>query len=110
MVESPSMFGPGNAFWCNGKEIAHFDSGDVFDIRLTRAVIRELRPVLRDDSRVELRKSTSDWIEVHVASSDDLDFVIELAERAAAAHRAGPDETAKPPPIGADLERRRRFH
>jgi hypothetical protein len=110
IVESPSMFGPGNAFWCNGKEVTHFDGPDVVDLRLTRSVIRELRPVLRNDRRVELRKSGSDWIEVHVSTSDDLAFVAELAERAAAAHRAGAEETAKPPPVGSDLDRRRRFH
>ena len=110
VVESPSMFGPGNAFWCNGKEIAHFDAADVVDLRLTRPVIRELRPILGADRRVELRKGSSDWIEVHVSSNDDVAFVVELAERAAAAHRADKRETPKPPPVGSDLERRRRFH
>jgi hypothetical protein len=110
VVESASMFGPGNAFWCNGKEIAHFDATDVVDLRLTRSVIRALRPILRADRRVELRKNSSDWIEVHLSSNDDIAFVVELAERAAAAHRAGPGETPKPPPVGSDLERRRRFH
>jgi hypothetical protein len=110
VIASESAFGPGDAFWCNGKEIVHFDSDDVVDIRLTRHVIRELRPTLRDDARVEFRKSTSDWIEVHVASSADVDFAIELAERAAGAYRARAGEMAKPPPVGADLERRRRFH
>lgn len=110
VVESPSTFGPGHAFWCSGKEIAHFDAADVVDVRLTKSVIRELRPLLRNDQRVELRKAGSDWIAVHVSSSDDIAFVVELAERAARAHRAGAGETAKPPPTGSDLERRRRFH
>ena len=110
VVESPSAFGAGEAFWCNGTEIAHFDSADVVDLRLTRSVIGELRPVLRADVRVQLRKSSSDWIEVRFLSNDDIAFVVELAERAAAAHRAGTGETPRPPPVGADLERRRRFH
>jgi hypothetical protein len=110
VVESDSAFGAGDAFWCNGKEIAHFDSADVVDLRLTKAVIRELRPALREDNRVELRKGSSDWVEVRLASKEDIAFVVELAERAAAAHRAGADETAKSPPVGANLERRRRFH
>jgi hypothetical protein len=110
LVESPSAFGAENAFWCNGTEIAHFDSADVVDLRLTRSVISELRPVLREDARVELRKSSSDWIEVRIRSDDDIAFAVELAERAAVAHRARGGETAKPPPVGADLGRRRRFH
>jgi hypothetical protein len=110
VVESPSMFGTANAFWCNGKEIAHFDAADAVDLRLTKPVIAELRPVLRNDRRVEFRKAGSDWIEVRVSSRDDVAFVLELAERAVAAHRAVEGQTPKPPPAGADLERRRRFH
>jgi hypothetical protein len=110
VLESPSMFGAGNGFWCNGKEIAHFDSDDVVDLRLTKAVIRELRTALREDARVELRKGSSDWVEVRVTSHDDIGFVVQLAERAAAAHRARAGEMPKLPPVGADLERRRRFH
>jgi Family of unknown function (DUF5519) len=110
LVESPSMFGTQNGFWCNGKEVAHFDAPDVVDLRLTKAVIRELRPRLRSDPRVALRKSGSDWIEVRVTATDDVAFVVELAERAAAAHRAVLGAVPKSPPVGADLERRRRFH
>lgn len=31
------MFGVGNAFWCNGKEIVHFDAGDVVDLPTPQA-------------------------------------------------------------------------
>ena len=110
ILESPSMFGSENGFWCNGTEIAHFDSDDVIDLRLTKSVIGQPRSALRQDGRIELRKGSSDWVEVRVASDDDITFVIELAELAAAAHRAGSGQIAKPPPVGADLERRRRFH
>ena len=105
------MFGSQNAYWCNGKEIAHFDGPNVLDLRLTRSVIRELRPELHRDARVRLRTAGSDWIEVRVAASDDdVDFVLGLAERAAAAHRAPRGVPPEPPPRGADLNRRRRFH
>jgi sugar phosphate isomerase/epimerase len=109
-MESPSMFGPDDGFWCNGKEIVHFHGADVVELRLTKAVIRALRPALRADDRVTLRRGTSDWIEVHVAATADVAFALELAERAAVAHRAHAGETAKQPPTGADLEQRRRFH
>ena len=104
------MFGPDDAWWCNGKEILHVEGDGVIDLRLTRAVIRDLRAGLRQDPRVTLRKSTSDWVEVRIASSDDVAFVLDLVERAAAAHRSGPGETPKAPPVGRELERRRRFH
>jgi hypothetical protein len=104
------MFRAGEGFWCNGKEIAHFDSAGVVDLRLTKPVIRELRAELRADERIRFRGSGSDWIEVHVSRPADVDFAVRLAERAAEAHRAAPGATPKPPPQGADLERRRRFH
>jgi len=107
---SPSMFGTGDAIWCNGTEIAHFDADDVVDIRLTKATIRERRAGLRADKRVTLRKNQSDWVEMRISTADDVDDAVALVERAAAAHRAPPGVTPKPVPEGADLERRRRFH
>ena len=107
---SPSAFGEADAIWCNGKEIAHVDASGALDVRLTRAVIRELRPSLRADERVTLRPGTSDWIETRIESDADVDFAVELVERAAAAHRAAAGEVSKPPPTGSELARRRRFH
>ena len=40
----------------------------------------------------------------------DLPLIVELAEMAAAAHRPPSGYAVKPPPTGADLARRRRFH
>ena len=104
------MFRAGDGFWCNGTEIAHFDAPDVIDLRLTKQVIREMRKQLREDGRVQLRASGSDWIEVQLSSDADVEFASGLAERAAAAHRPAAGTTAKAPPHGAELERRRRFH
>ena len=107
--QSPSMFSTDDALWCNGSEIAHSDGPGVIDLRLTKAVIKELRQSLRDDPRVTLRRGTSDWMQVH-CTVRDLGFVVELVERAVAAHRRVPGEVSKPPPTGPDLERRRRLH
>ena len=110
VVESDSMFKDDLAYWVNGKEIAHFESDRVIEIRLTRPVISEHRADLRADQRVDLRRSGSDWIEVLFTTSEDSHFVLELVELAAAAHRVPPGATPAPPPTGAELERRRRFH
>jgi hypothetical protein len=110
VVESPSMFKDDLAYWVHGKEIAHFETRDLIEIRLTRSVIRERRDVLRADSRIDLRHSGSDWINVRFSSPVDIDFVLELVEAAAAAHRPPPGVTPDLPPTGPDLERRRRFH
>jgi hypothetical protein len=73
-------------------------------------VISELRGLLGADERVELRRSGADWVTVRYASGADVAFVAALVDAAAAAHRPPPGVTAEPPPTGADLERRRRFH
>ena len=105
-----SAFGSGDGYWAGGKEIAHFDAEDVVDIRLTRAEIRARRTDLRADARVTLRASSSaDWLEVRVCTADDVEFAAALVEIAAAAHRGAPGQVG-PPPRGADLARRRRFH
>jgi hypothetical protein len=57
VVESPSMFKDDLAYWVHGKEIAHFETRDLIEIRLTRSVIRERRDVLKADSRIDLRYS-----------------------------------------------------
>ncbi len=110
VVESPGIFGDGDAFWVNGKQIAHFRDEDVLELRLRRRAISAQRARLKDDPRVELRAGASDWIQIHVISNADLPFILELAEQAAEAHRAPAGVSAKPPPEGRDLERRRRFH
>jgi hypothetical protein len=110
MLEGESVFSSGPAYWVNGKQVAHLVDEERLELRLTKPVIRELRAELKTDPRVELRTSASDWIIVRVADEADVAFIASMAERAAAAHLP-PDGTApKPPPAGADLERRRRFH
>ena len=111
VIEGKSVFSSQPGYWVNAKEIAHFeDDGASLEVRLTRAVIREHRAELKADPRVELRRNTSDWIRVFADTRDDAEFIVGLVTLAAAAHRPPDGVTAKPPPTGADLERRRRFH
>ena len=110
VMESSGSFHEEDAFWVNGKEIGHFHEDQIIELRLTRAAISAQRSRLKNDPRVELRPGTSDWVKLHFRSNADLPFVLELAERAAAAHRSPPRVPSQPPPVGQDLERRRRFH
>jgi hypothetical protein len=106
-----STFGPGPGFWVDAKEILNFDADATVDLRLTRGEIRTRRPALRADPRVRLRpNSSADWLEIRCTTPDDVDFVIELVEVAIAAHLPSDGRTPRPVPMGADLERRRRFH
>lgn len=107
---SDSMFGDGDAFWVNGKEIAHFEGAGVIELRLTKVEISARRAALKADDRVELRRSGADWITIRFRSHADAAFVAELVAVAADAHKPPAGTPAKPPPMGRDLERRRRFH
>ena len=80
----PSRFkgrGHGDALWLGTREIAHCHNGQV-DVRLTRAVVRELRDELRSDARIDLRGPGFDWILVRVRSAADVDRAIELLRHA----------------------------
>jgi hypothetical protein len=94
VIEAPSRYKDSLAYWVNGKEIAHFESDEALDIRLTRAVIRAHRADLKADPAVELRASTSDWITVR---NSKVERVLALVELAAAAHRAPPGRIPAPP-------------
>jgi hypothetical protein len=107
-VIGEGAFGPGPAVWVGKREIAHFDDEFTLDVRLTKPVIRARRSELAADGRARLRSSSSDWLEVGIASEADVDFALLLVRDAVAANLS----TAPPgvPPTGAELERRRRFH
>ena len=110
-MEGASIFGVDDrdrAYFVDGTQVAHERDG-ALSLRLTRKVISAHRADLKADDRVEL-KSGSDWINVHAAGPADDDFVLDLAQLAADAHRPQQPVTLKPPPTGADLARRRRFH
>lgn len=76
----PSRFrgrGHTDALWLGTREIAHCHNGQV-DVRLTRAVVRELRDELRADARIDLRGPGFDWILIRVRHRADLERAIEL--------------------------------
>ncbi len=105
------MFSERPALWVNGKEIAHRDTDNTFDVRMTRGVIRELRSRFRTDPRVRLRPSSSaDWLEVALGDATSEELLVELVDRAADAHRPVSGKIASRPPRDEALARRRRFH
>jgi hypothetical protein len=88
--------------------VAHFDADGALDIRLTRAVIRAKREELGANPQVSLRPRASDWLEVRVATADDLELAVLLVGQAVLAN--APTATPGPPPTGTEPQRRRRFH
>lgn len=107
-----SVFGDDTdpAYFVNGTQVAEVVGDRAIGLRLTRQVIRAHRPRLKADPRVEVFKSGRDWLHVHLGARRDVELLVELATLAAGAHRPAPGVALKPPPTGADLERRRRFH
>ena len=101
-------FAEGPAVWVGRREVAHIDADGAVDIRLTKQQIRRRRAELEADTRISLHSSSSDWLEVRVASDIDADFAVALISEAVAANLP----TAPPgnPLTGSELERRRRFH
>lgn len=107
--EGENSWGDDRALWVNAKQMANFQDDGTLEIRLTRPVIRELKPRLKDDARVIVRGS-SEWVGFAVESEDDFDFIEEMARRAAAVYLPADGTAPKPPPTGAAMERRKRFH
>ena len=83
IARRPSRFKKGHtdALWFGTREIAHTHNGQV-DVRLTRAVVRELREELRGDARIDLRGPGFDWILVRIRHRADVDRAIELLRHA----------------------------
>ena len=74
------------ALWHGTHELAHCHNGQA-DIRLTRAVVRELRDELRMDARMDLRRTGTDWILIRLRVAADVDRALELVRRALRADR-----------------------
>jgi hypothetical protein len=97
------------AYWVNAKQTVNMVGEHGLAIRLTRKVISQHRARLKADERVEIRGS-SDWVGLLVTKPADTALALELTELAAAVYRPTDGSPCKPPPEGADLDRRRRFH
>lgn len=97
------------AFFVDGRQMAGIVDGAV-QVRLTWPLVREHRDRLRDDARVTIPRSGTDWISVAFRTGKDVPFILELVELAAAHYRPPDGRPLRPPPTGADLERRRRWH
>ena len=105
---SEGAFSPGPAIWVGRREVDHFDADDTLDVRLTRRLISERRAELRSDVRVALRPGSSDWIDVTIANESDQSFAEGIVQLAIEANRS--TAAMGPPPTGAELDQRRRFH
>lgn len=85
----PSRFrgrGHSTALWLGTREVAHCHNGHV-DVRLTRAIVRELRDELRSDARIDLRRPGYDWILIRVRTAADVQRALELMRHAVRATR-----------------------
>ncbi len=109
MEEGESTWGDDRALWVNAKQVANFDREGLLELRLTRPQVSARRADLKGDSRVVL-KPGSDWLRIHWHEPGAADLAVELAKVAADAHLPSDGTAPKPPPSGAAMERRKRFH
>ena len=109
VTASESMFKDGYGFWVNGKEIAHFESERLVDIRLTSAEIRARKDRL-DPAVVRRRTPSSNWVVVDFSTREGYRLALDLAGRAAVIHAAPAGQAAAEPPTGSRLASLRRFH
>jgi hypothetical protein len=98
------------AFFVNGTQVVHVERDGRLAVRVTKPVVRAHRAVWRAEGRVEERRRGSDWVVVSVDDDAGAATAVDLARLAAEAHQPPPGVAPKPPPMGADLARRRRFH
>jgi hypothetical protein len=91
-----SAFGDGPALWVNAKQITNDIDADTVEVRVGR---KHMKP-----NGLTPHTKTSDWCVLPAKHTAQLAALIELA---ASQHRV---PNPKPPPSGADMERRRRFH
>jgi hypothetical protein len=97
-------------FFVNGRLVAEFSDTRTLGIRMTRALIRDHKPSLVADERIDPLKSGSDWIVFNFSRAADVARVVELVALAVPAYLPAPGEMIKPAPTGATLARLRRFH
>ena len=71
----PSRFGDGPAAWLAGREVLHLHGPGEVDLRLGKALIRDLK--VGEDPRATHRKG-SDWIAIRLATATDVSFVVGL--------------------------------
>jgi hypothetical protein len=110
VMAGESIFEEGHeAFFVDSRQMAGIFHGFV-KLRLSWPVVRDHRERLRADARVEIPRSGTDWIIVKFRSEKDVSFVVELASLAAEQYRPPEGVPLRPPPTGADLARRRRWH
>jgi hypothetical protein len=90
VLQTRSRWKHGIAYVVAGKEFAHFHGPNEIDVRLTKAVQREIGQSLKDQ-RVKLRPRPSEWITISVRKEEDVAFallMIKQAWRANGGHQA----------------------
>jgi hypothetical protein len=109
MEEGESSWGDGPALWVNAKQVANFTRDGTIELRLTRPVIRAAKARLSAEPQAILRGS-SDWLGLRVDSEADFALVLDLAREIPPLYLPADGTAPKPPPTGAAMERRKRFH
>ncbi len=84
--ERPSRYGDKPALFAGNREIAHLEAPGVIDVRITRAGWSRVSAGFGDDPAVRHDPARRDWIELHLHSVADLDWLRQLLTTAMAAN------------------------
>jgi len=82
--ERTSRYGDKPALCAGHREIAHLEAPGVIDLRITRAGWSRISADFGDDPAIRRDPSRRDWIELHLQSAADLDWLRRLVTTAMA--------------------------
>jgi hypothetical protein len=94
VVETRSRWKHRRAYIVARKEFAHFHGPNEIDVRLTKAIQKEIGRKL-GDTRINMRQRPSDWITIYLRQEEDVEFAFVMVEQAWRANGGHYDTVSK---------------
>ena len=85
--ERSSRYADKPAVYQDGREIAHLEGPGHIDLRITHGAWSQIREGYAQDPAIAVDPGRRDWIELHLASTADVERLGQLIKTAASANR-----------------------